>query len=156
MDNLNRKINNLPKDKLTQYELKSYPKFNWADYLKNEKDFKYDIYSDSQKIGTIELISRNNQKIFNITYEMPIKHDIFITEYDIDDNYFHVSELGGHQFAIGINHPFQNILNAPLNGKHLQHNKSYVSQQFSYVLNAIVADNNKLNFINISCMDHRD
>lgn len=139
METINELTSKLTKAELLEYDLKIIPKFDWMINLKDEAEFKHDVYLGLDKIGTIELFSFGKYKFFSVTYERPIVHSIFMTEYDICDKYYHVSKFENTKFEIGITHPYRN-------------NKNKVREfesQFTYVFNAIVLENDGLNFISI-------
>jgi hypothetical protein len=132
---------------VSTYDLNLMSKFDWEHHLQNEPNFECDVVFQSVKIGTIKLINFKEYKLFDVVYSKPIKHEVHTIEYDPYDGHYKVSAFdhNGLEFyyEAGIKHPFKSDWR-------IRH-KIYANYDcpFNYTFNAIVLDNNKLNFISI-------
>lgn len=121
--------------------------FDWDSHLINNQPFDCDVYFQSIKIGTIQLISFKGKKFINIIYATPFKHKLMMTEFNPGDRYYWVSRFESDhlkcKFELGYAHPSKND-----HGCVCQRKTDY-DCDFSYTFNAIALENDVLNFVKI-------
>ena len=128
--------------------------FDWNNYLSTEEPYECEIYYQSIKIGTIQFLHLKDKHFFNVIYEKTIEHTEIITEFDICDPYYHVSQFTHDNiktmFQLGYNHHSNEINKGKCFACHGQKKFNCI---FSCSFNAIVLDYGYLNFIQINRND---
>lgn len=148
-------FNNVPKDELfeftidyiydTEFEIKNG--FDWNSHLKDEDPFECDVYYQTTKIGTIQLVKFKNETFFNVIYAIPIEHKFTMTEFSPFDPYYYVSHFENKflksTFELGYAHPGRE------QRKCICEQKKDHNCTFSFSFNAIVIENDHPNFLMI-------